>query len=440
MKPTKYILSIITCFTLFLFVPEYSYAQLWTKMKKVVKGVGDVVETGTETLKEIKKFKIEANRTTKEFNKNVKVRNGQSGRIEDSEVKVGRIANGKIKGAKWEPVINIQNEIFPSAIVSLASYKGKLTNELEVLTRPIGFRIISKNNNFSVRWEIECVNKDFFDKVSGEFVYENRNDEIFVMPEIPWNHDNLIGNYTAKKTQVIYRFFDEKGHKIEKVQPVNVRSITDCLWRYRDTDLSALFTAYVQENHPKIDELLRSVINTGYAEKGIIGYQGDADDVLWQVLAVWRVLHELGFEYSSITTPSAPNQSLFLTQSVRTFDSAIKTAQANCVDGSVVFASILRKMGIESNLVLVPGHCFISFYTGRDKATSKEIYLETTLLSSTKYLKDATSKEEIKGAYMNTFALAVAAGQAAYDKYESQAVKVNLSEARRLINSIPIIQ
>ena len=39
---------------------------------------------------------------------------------------------------------------------------------------------------------------------------------------------------------------------------------------------------------------------------------------------------------------------------------------ANCVDGSVLIASVLQRIGLRSFLVLVPGHAFVGFYTDAD--------------------------------------------------------------------------
>lgn len=40
---------------------------------------------------------------------------------------------------------------------------------------------------------------------------------------------------------------------------------------------------------------------------------------------------------------------------------SLAMSQANCVDGRVLFASILRKIDIAPALVLIPGHMFLAF-------------------------------------------------------------------------------
>ena len=50
------------------------------------------------------------------------------------------------------------------------------------------------------------------------------------------------------------------------------------------------------------------------------------------------------------------------------------------MDGSVLFASVLRQIGIEPLLVLVPGHMFVGF--ALDQAGSQVEYLETTMIGN----------------------------------------------------------
>ena len=65
-------------------------------------------------------------------------------------------------------------------------------------------------------------------------------------------------------------------------------------------------------------------------------------------------------------------------QRVRTFDDALESSQINCVDGSVLFASLLRAINIEPILVRTPGHMFVGYYT--DNSHKDMNFLETTMI------------------------------------------------------------
>src|SRR5690606_10095817 len=95
--------------------------------------------------------------------------------------------------------------------------------------------------------------------------------------------------------------------------------------------------------------------------------------------AIWTALHRRGITYSNIAS-TTPQQNV-LAQHVRFVDGSIVSTQANCVDGSVLFASVLRKIGIQSYLVLVPGHCYVAYQADPNDPTSI-IGVETTMLAS----------------------------------------------------------
>lgn len=77
-----------------------------------------------------------------------------------------------------------------------------------------------------------------------------------------------------------------------------------------------------------------------------------------QVYALWNVLQKRKFRYSSVSNTSLSSNVVY-SQRVRTFDDALESSQINCVDGSVLFASLLRAINIEPILVRTPGHMFV---------------------------------------------------------------------------------
>jgi hypothetical protein len=68
------------------------------------------------------------------------------------------------------------------------------------------------------------------------------------------------------------------------------------------------------------------------------------------------------------------------TQYVRLLGESIDYAQSNCVDGSVLMASIFRKIGLNVNLIEIPEHMFIG--VSLDREGKDNIYIETTTLAS----------------------------------------------------------
>lgn len=125
-----------------------------------------------------------------------------------------------------------------------------------------------------------------------------------------------------------------------------------------------------------IDKLLREALDTRIVNR-FLGYQGGAEVVDRQVYALWNVLQKRKFRYSSVSNTSLSSNVVF-SQRVRTFDDALESSQINCVDGSVLFASLLRAINIEPILVRTPGHMFVGYYT--DSSHKDMNFLETTMI------------------------------------------------------------
>lgn len=89
-----------------------------------------------------------------------------------------------------------------------------------------------------------------------------------------------------------------------------MRSINECPLGYVDDkmkfhDTGEFFAAYVNEEHPQIDKLLREALDTRIVNR-FLGYQGNAhqsENVDKQVYALWNVLQKRNL---SIAPPPIP--------------------------------------------------------------------------------------------------------------------------------------
>lgn len=414
------------------------HAQFLKKLKQTV-------DESTSLLGSLSKFADATKRTSAEFNKNVTVAKGNNANsntppppppVPENRTTKPIIKNDKITNLNWEPVNYFDGQLFPSAIISMATYKGELKGEMEAISRPIGFRIISNKSYIPLKWEIESVDKKYFDKIDGTYMYEQAGKEVYLMPEIPWNYEALAKQTTSTPVNVYFRFFDDEGKKVEKLVTLFIRSINDCIYYYKDINLQFMFAAFVQEEHPEIDKILREGLNTKMTNRWI-GYQNDGKEVDLQIATIWRVLHDRGFVYSSITANTG-DQGNVRSQAVRTFDNSLKTNQANCVDGTVVFASILKKIGIDPIMVLVPGHCFLGYFTDEKRTNVK--FLETTMLSREGDLPKAKTAAQKTKAYVNLFLDAQDYAMKEYLEYKKAGTAnlISISEFRKYIKPIPV--
>jgi hypothetical protein len=104
-------------------------------------------------------------------------------------------------------------------------------------------------------------------------------------------------------------------------------------------------------------------------------------DVYRQVFAVWQMLRHRKISYSNIIAASQTfgTVSKVFYQYVRTLQDALPSGQANCIDGTVLMASILYRMGLYPVIVSIPGHAYLGYYADQKKQSLA--FLETTMLN-----------------------------------------------------------
>jgi hypothetical protein len=416
--------------------------------QKNMREIGNTARELNYTTHQIKGLANSLKMTKKEFDNTITVFKGGNSSIKRSAIPKGKetefvIKKGKTQNLEWEPIANFDDQLFPSSIISLASSEKQFTTPSEKsITGSLGFRFLAKQSYIPIRCEIECVEKKYFDKISQDFVYQKEGYGYDLMMNIPWDFEKLTQQVTDKPIKVYFRLYDDKGNVAEKVKTLTMRSIDDCLLMYNGIDMRYNFAAYIQEQHPDIDKILREGLNTKMTNRWL-GYQNGPEEVDTQIATIWRVLHERGFVYSSITDNVGDKGRVF-SQTVRTFDMSIKTSQANCVDGTIVFASILKRIGISPLLVLVPGHCFLGYYTSSNSKTRKLKYLETTMVGDIGNLNTKLSPKAQRLEYMRLFNSAQKAGNARYNnevKRSPERVKIiDVLAARNIINPIPFYQ
>jgi len=285
----------------------------------------------------------------------------------------------------FEITDDLGGNIFPSAILSTATTDVYIVRPSEppFIGNPksaISVRLWSPAPNCRVR--IEVGESPFFRHSVSEFVLPRKKEYYTIYPDIIWNYERLRNNEMAEPISVAVKV-EVNGKSLgQKVRTFSVRSINECLTGYMDHrnryhPTYLFFAAYVNEENPLIDGILREALNTRIVDR-FLGYQSHQKGYVdRQVYALWNVLQKRKFRYSSISYSSLSSNVVF-SQRVRTFDDALKASQINCVDGSVLFASLLRAINIDPILVRIPGHMFVGYYT--DPSHREANYLETTMI------------------------------------------------------------
>ena len=200
-------------------------------------------------------------------------------------------------------------------------------------------------------------------------------------PTLKWKYDVLRRARQSRAVDLTFTCYINDEEVDIKNLHLGCRSINECplslIYDHKTSDFRWLFAAYVNEDHPQIEQILTDIIDQGVVTR-LTGYQNGARNVREQVFAVWYYALCRGISYSSITCTSNPSPRANV-QHIRFFDEVWGTRQANCVDACVFFASILRKLGLKPVIFVEPCHAYLGYYTDKDRRNIE--LLETTITS-----------------------------------------------------------
>jgi hypothetical protein len=199
-----------------------------------------------------------------------------------------------------------------------------------------------------------------------------------LLPPLDWDVGRLHALTAPSATHLTFALERDSAPAGEREVAASLRPLDEALYFVRDgkdsVDLAWIFAAYVNERDPVVDEIVEAAQKSGIVENFAAG---DANSAYRQVWAIWHVLTEHGIRYSG-TDPAIERGPRVFSQRVRLLADTWADRSANCIDGSVLIASVLQRVGLRSFLVLVPGHAFVGFHTDAD--AQHAVYLETTLL------------------------------------------------------------
>lgn len=331
--------------------------------------------------------------------------------------------------ADFEPESGWNGHLFPSYIVATATMKPPETDDDEesnVLGDRLGLlgvMIEAEEDDQEVTVTITC--DAIMAPSTITCTLPEEGETYIIRPKIKYHYDQLARRAQTGPITVTYEV--ESGEDSEEhSETLTLRSINDCPYSYARgetwTNTRFMFAAYVNEQHPFVDKVLREALDTGIVDS-FTGYQAnDKAEVYRQAYALWHALSQRDVRYSSITNSVAESDQVG-SQHIRLIDESINNAQANCVDGSVLLASLLRKVGIEPILVHVPGHCYLAFCL--DEQGKEIVGLETTMIGSSidgdaakvKGLEEVVDEDAQAENSWKTFAGAVARGTGNLAKY-----------------------
>lgn len=165
------------------------------------------------------------------------------------------------------------------------------------------------------------------------------------------------------------------------------------LWRCQEDgtfiDCTQYLAAWVTPHHPQIDQLICNA-SEYHPEKSFQGYNvsGTREEKLQktceQVKAIFDVLHhkvKVKYISSSEIVQSKKDSNIQKVQFVRLPVEVIDAGgSANCIDATLLFASLLANVNLQPLIFLQPGHALIGWHVFKDDPVYE--FLETTMINT----------------------------------------------------------
>lgn len=191
-----------------------------------------------------------------------------------------------------------------------------------------------------------------------------------------------LNELTRATLNVMVEDLDTQRVEVHRTKPIwllpktsatlAVKEPSTGLWQ----DLTPYLGASVTPNAPEVQKF-QAEISKHHPTHTLQGYQGGEAEVEAQVKAVYDALKAANFNYTNAVVAFSPDEGAF-TQRVRLPRESLKGKSGNCIDGTVLFASLLESISLNPAIVIIPRHAFVGWQTTTDGDAWK--FVDTTRL------------------------------------------------------------
>ena len=306
----------------------------------------------------------------------------------------------KVAFAAGTPAL-LDGQLYPSLILSNSNNQATKQSSNQAPLAPLQVTLTAPRDNAVLRVVIDSSSLNYV--TIFQEILPHRGQTYTFTPDIKWKYDALIALRQPRPLDLTLTcYINDEPVDIKNLR-LNARPIGECPLSLRTADTLVdtryLFAAYVNEDHPYIQQILTDILDRDPSVR-LSGYQNGPSNVTEQVRAVWRYALERGITYASISCTSNPSPNANV-QHIRFFDEIYRNRQANCIDACVFFASILRKIGLKPVIFVEPCHAYLGYYTDKDR---KNIALLETTITSWVNLPDLERKLQTDSTAIRTVA------------------------------------
>jgi hypothetical protein len=282
----------------------------------------------------------------------------------------------------WQPEDLYAGRLFPSVILAQSGKRDWLS--IAVLgdqgvgpepNSPYAAKVVcpgmTSPNGVRIRVELRC---DELMEPSSQEVNLVKEGQQSVTVRVIWKYTALREWTSERPVNITWNLWKDgvqlpSQTRSVTVAPINIVPIRYAPKKGRPINLSMLLAAFANEDHPLLTPILSEALQTQIVSKFTGTMHKSQDDVKDQVLAIWWALQKRGLAITGESTdPGTPDSSGFSVLNVRFFDEVIRSQNANTAEGALLLASLLRRIGLEPVICMVPRHVLLGFYLDRNPA------------------------------------------------------------------------
>ncbi|MDP1809276.1 MAG: hypothetical protein Q8L35_07070 [Actinomycetota bacterium] len=316
----------------------------------------------------------------------------------DSEPKGFNKLVGLIFDANYEQreALAISTKIGKSPIpLSLYSH----LHNAGVLSMPIATTFVTNNTQDNMRLIIEC-QIEGFTTVETETITigPHKQERIDHKPALA-TRGNLPPETCTASLKIDVVRATERGQirEFSKTHPVRLLAKDTMVWTVSlptgiSQNLAQYIACWVRPRDHGVDELVAKAVHRHSYGTRFTGYQENIEGVREQVKALYEELCEMPLNYIS-RTHAFGNDATQTIQRVL-FPKQTLRCHGNCIDLTVLMASLLENIGLNPIIALMPHHAFLGWETQQDAenydflestAIGKQAFYDACLAGTEKY-------------------------------------------------------
>jgi hypothetical protein len=226
----------------------------------------------------------------------------------------------------------------------------------------------------------------------------------------------FYANHEIVAATTLVSVMDNSGHPLYlQTVPVKIRSSEDMFWGSK-FQYAPFIASWITPHDQRVEEILRQA-KEFMPGRRLPGYEpeksvdGQEQMTYSEARAIYRALQDAGVSYVKSSMTFGDHQDW--SERVRMPEDSLREVSANCIDGVVMYASLFENLGMDSVVLLVPGHAY--FGVRLSPRSAKFLYIETAITGR------ASFEESIASA---------ARGVASYKPNDT--IRVSVADARSM--------